>query len=113
MRSVTTSGSQYYVTGNGAGTIALNGDLIAGSGVTPPANSAGNDIQIVGNAVASATNLTMATNGTISGGEVLISGTLTGDTNSLALNAGQGLIVLGGTVLQNPAGSGSAAVPLA
>ena len=30
MRSVTTSGSQYYAVSNGAGTIALNGDLIAG-----------------------------------------------------------------------------------
>ncbi|HEY5208115.1 MAG TPA: filamentous hemagglutinin N-terminal domain-containing protein, partial [Stellaceae bacterium] len=110
LQSVTTTGSQYYVSsGNGvAGTITLNGDLTAGSG-NPNPTGLGSDIQFIGNVFANQPNLTLRTNGTISGGEIMATGPIGASGNGslalLTLDAGKGLIVTDGTVLQNPTGA--------
>src|SRR6185437_6763892 len=116
LQNVTTTGSQYYVAngvGVNQGTVTLNGNLTAGSGVGPLTNIAGSDIQFIGNVnVAANAPITVQTNGTISGGEILVNGNLSGNLNNLTLNAGNGLIALGGGVLQNQDGGGVTACPV-
>src|SRR6185437_11306027 len=116
LQNVATTGSQYYVAngvGVNQGTVTLNGNLTAGSGVGPLTNIAGSDIQFIGNVnVAANAPITVQTNGTISCGEILVNGNLSGNLNNLTLNAGNGLIALGGGVLQNQDGGGVTACPV-
>ncbi|HEY7992329.1 MAG TPA: filamentous hemagglutinin N-terminal domain-containing protein [Stellaceae bacterium] len=117
LQNVTTTGSQYYVAngvGVNQGTVTLNGNLTAGSGVIPATHTAGSDIQFIGNVnVAGSDPVTVTTNGTIAGGEILVNGNLTGNLGNLTLNAGNGLIAIGGTVLQNQSGGGVTGCPAA
>lgn len=122
LQNVTTVGSQYYVANgvDGAqGTVTLHGNLSAGSGVInlPATGTPGSDIQFMGNVSVAATGpVAVTTDGSISGGEILINGSLGGNTGNLTLDAtgggsatSGGLIVIGGKVLQNSGAAGTVA----
>ncbi len=88
--TVNTTGSQYYLTGSGnsAGTVTLNGDLT---------DSTASDIRIQGNAVLGVSTVTLTTPGTISTGDIIITGGLSSALGSgtLNVNYGLGLAVFG------------------